>query len=382
MKVLYVTTGLNTGGAEMMLYRILYSINREKIQPIVVSLIDKGTFGDQIESLGIPVYTVGMKRGLPNPFEIFRLIRFIKQIKPDLIQGWMYHGNIAAQFANFLIGRKTPVLWSIHYSISSLNSDKKTTVAIIKLSAYISRLPKKILFVSHSSKAQHEALGYANQNSRVIPNGFDLSLFLPSLENRIQVLSELKLSENTFLIGVIGRDNPMKDHANFIRASALLIKKHQNVHFLMIGKGVDYDNLVLTQLIHELAIEHQISLLGERTDISRLVSSLDILTSSSAYGESFPLVIGEAMACGVPCVVTDVGDSAWIVGVTGYVVPPRDPQSLANAWNDLIEMGAERQADLGKAARERIATEFSLDSVVNQYELLYESCVNQNIGAK
>ena len=373
MKILCVTTGLNTGGAEMMLYRILYSIDREKFQPVVISLMDRGTFADRIESLGIPVYTVGMARGFPTPITIYRLIRIVKQLQPDLIQGWMYHGNIAAQFANFFSNKKTPVLWSIHHSISSLNSEKKTTIAIIKFGAYISRLPKQILFVSHSSKLQHEALGYSSKNGYVIPNGFDLSLFHPSKDNRLSVISELNLNKNLFLIAVIGRNHPMKDHANFIQATAILLKDYQNVHFLMIGKGVDHQNLTLTQLIERLGVGNHISLLGERGDIASLVSSLDILTSSSAYGESFPLVIGEAMACGIPCVVTDVGDSDWIVGNTGYVVPTRNPKALASAWKKLLELSEDRRESLGKAARVRIETEFSLDSVVAKYESLYES---------
>jgi glycosyltransferase involved in cell wall biosynthesis len=373
MKILYVTTGLNTGGAEMMLYRILYSINRAKFQPVVVSLIDRGTFADRIEALGIPVHTVGMERGFPTPINIYRLISLVKQIKPDIIQGWMYHGNIAAQFANFFTGNKTPVLWSIHHSIASLNAEKKTTIAIIKFGAYISRLATQILFVSHSSKSQHEVLGYAKHKSCVIPNGFDLSLFVPSANNRISVISELNLPESSFLIGVIGRDHPMKDHANFVRASAILLKEYQNVHFLMIGKGVDDHNAKLMQLIDDLGISDRISLLGERSDIACLISSLDILTSSSAYGESFPLVIGEAMACGVPCVVTDVGDSDWIVGDTGHVVPTSNPAALASAWQELLALDGDHRKNLGKAARTRIETEFSLDSVVSKYESLYEA---------
>ena len=373
MKILYITTGLNTGGAEMMLYRILYSINREKFEPVVLSLMDRGTFADRIEALGIHVHTVGMERGFPTLINMYRLISLVKKIQPDIIQGWMYHGNIAAQFANFFTGNKTPVLWSIHHSIASLNSEKKTTIAIIKFGASISRFPKQILFVSHSSKLQHKALGYSSNNSCVIPNGFDLSLFLPSVDNRTAVISGLNLNENHFLIGVIGRNHPMKDHANFLKASAILLKSHQNVHFLMIGKGVDYDNSNLTQLIEELCISKHVSLLGERRDIPYLVSSLDILTSSSAYGESFPLVIGEAMACGIPCVVTDVGDSDWIVGDTGYVVPTRNPEALASAWKKLLELSEDRRKSLGKAARARIETEFSLDFVVTKYESLYES---------
>ncbi|MBN3907574.1 MAG: glycosyltransferase [Nostoc sp. NMS1] len=377
MKILYIITGLPTGGAEMMLYKLLSQINQERFEPIVVSLMDRGTLGDRIEALGIPVHTIGMNRGgIPMPVDVWRLVHLVDQLQPDIIQGWMYHGNLAAQFASFLNGNKIPIVWSIHYSIDSLESDKKMTVAIIKFSAYISRLPKQVLFVSQNSKLQHEALGYARENSYIIPNGFDTILFSPSLTERVDVRSELSLPHESLLIGLICRYHPMKDHANFIQAAALLLKEYPNTNFLMIGQGVDRDNPTLNKLIKELGIGDRISLLGERKDIPRLITSLDIFTSASAYGEAFPLVVGEAMSCGIPCVVTDVGDSGWIVGNTGKVIPPRNPQMLADAWKELIDLGDEGRNILGKAARARITEDFALNSVVAKYELVYEKILS------
>jgi glycosyltransferase involved in cell wall biosynthesis len=377
MKIIYVITGLPTGGAEMMLYKLLSKINQERFEPIVVSLMDRGTLGDRIEALGIPVHTIGMNRGIPMPVDVWRLVSLIYQLKPDVIQGWMYHGNLAAQFASFLSRNKIPVLWSIHYSIDSLESDKKMTVAIIKFGAYISHIPKQILFVSQNSKLQHEALGYSSAHSCIIPNGFDTLLFSPSLTDRIDVRSELSLPEESLLIGLICRYHPMKDHANFIQAAALLLKEYPNANFLMIGQGVDRDNPTLSKLIKESGVGDRISLLGERKDIPHLIASLDIFTSASAYGEAFPLVVGEAMSCGIPCVVTDVGDSGWIVGDTGRVVAPRNPRMLADAWKELIALGEEGRNILGKAARSRITEDFSLNSVVAKYELAYEKILSQ-----
>ncbi|NEP28701.1 glycosyltransferase, partial [Moorena sp. SIO3I6] len=215
-------------------------------------------------------------------------------------------------------------------------------------------------------------LGYSSQNSCVIPNGFDTSLFKPSLEARAAFRSELGLSEQSILIGLIGRYHPMKDHPNFIRAASLLVKEFPDVHFIMVGTEVDQDNNFLSSLIQDLGLSNHIHLLGERSDIPRLTAALDINTLASAYGEAFPLVIGEAMSSGVPCVVTDVGDSAWIVGNTGRVVPPRNSEALARAWKELILMGNEGRKVLGKAARSRIIDSFSINSVVAQYESLYE----------
>jgi glycosyltransferase involved in cell wall biosynthesis len=377
MKIIYIITGLPTGGAEMMLYKLLSKIDRKQFEPIVISLMDRGTLGDRIEALGVPVHTIGINPGKPMPVHLWRLFSLIYQLKPDVIQGWMYHGNLAAQFASFINGNKIPVLWSIHHSIDSLKSDKRMTAAIIKFSVYISHIPKQILFVSQNSKLQHEALGYSSKNSCIIPNGFDTLLFSPSLRDRIDVRSELNLPEEFLLIGLICRYHPMKDHANFIQAAALLLKEYPNTNFLMIGPGVDQYNSTLSQQIKELGIDNHISLLGERKDIPHLIASLDIFTSASAYGEAFPLVVGEAMSCGIPCVVTDVGDSGWIVGDTGRVVPPRNPLMLADAWKELIVLGEEGRNILGKAARARITKDFSLNSVVAKYELAYEKILSQ-----
>ncbi|HEY9812349.1 MAG TPA: glycosyltransferase [Candidatus Sericytochromatia bacterium] len=373
--VLHIITGLSTGGAEMMLYKVLSKTNRLRFDPIVVSLIDRGTLGDRIEALGIPVYIAGMKAGMPTPAGIWRLANTVRQINPDLIQGWMYHGNLAAQLASIFCVNKKPVLWGIHHSITALTSEKKLTQFIIKLGALLSQKTTKVIFVSKNSKAQHEALSYRVEKNCVIPNGFDTSLFKPSQEARLELRKELNLPEKAFIIGLMCRYHPMKDHNNFLQAAALLLKNNPDVYLVLAGTQVDENNTTLHQLIQDLGIVDRVRLLGERSDMPRLTASLDIATSASAYGEAFPLVVGEAMSCGVPCVVTDLGDSAWIVSNTGRVVPPRNPQALAEAWQELIVMSLDDRVALGKAARSRIIEKFSLETVVAQFEDLYEKVI-------
>ncbi len=170
----------------------------------------------------------------------------------------------------------------------------------------------------------------------------------------------------------------MKDHANFLQAAALLVKNNRDIHFLLAGTEINQENQTLYQLIKELGLVNNVHLLGECSDMPRLTAALDIASSASAYGEAFPLILGEAMSCGVPCVVTDVGDSGWIVGNTGKVVPPRNPEALANAWQELIALGIEGRETFGRAARERIIECFALDSVVTQYEQLYKKVLVKN----
>ncbi len=371
--VCYLITGLNTGGAERMLYNLLSRSNRELFSPIVISLTDRGTFGDRIESLGIPVHSIGMKQGVPTLAAFQRLVQTIRCLEPDLIQGWMYHGNLAAFVAGLFLSRKVPIFWCIHFSISSLKSEKLLTRAVVRVGATISNFVSQNIFVSKNSKTQHEEIGYSSTNSCVIPNATDTSVFKPSQSARLKFRTELGLPQETILIGVFARYNPMKDHANFLKAGKLLHQEFSQVHFVLAGSNVDEKNENLQNLIQDLEIASQVHLLGERQDIPYIASALDIFSLSSAYGEAFPLAIGEAMACGVPCAVTDVGDSAWIVGETGKVVPPKNPQLLANAFKELIDLGDRDREILGKAARERVINLFSLDSVVRQYENLYEN---------
>lgn len=377
MKILYLVTGLYTGGAEIMLYNLLAQIDRQRFSPVVVSLIDRGTLGDRIAALDIPVHTLNLLPGsLPTPATIKRLVGIVRQVKPDLIQGWMYHGNLAAQLANVFCSPRVPVLWSIHHSISSLQNEKKSLQLIIQFGKYISRYPQQIIFVSQTSKAQHEALGYCGDRSCVIPNGFDPDKFAPSASARTKIRAELGLSENTILIGMMARYHPMKDHNNFLQAAALLAPKYPEIRFVLAGTDVNSENLTLQRSIQELGIGDRLHLLGERRDMPDLIASLDILTSASAYGEAFPLIVGESMSSGIPCVVTDVGDSAAIVGETGRIVPPRNPTALASGWEELIALGAEGKEKLGKLARQKIIGDFALKSVVARYEKLYDRALD------
>jgi glycosyltransferase involved in cell wall biosynthesis len=381
--IVHIITGLTTGGAEMMLYQMLTKSDRERFSPIVISLIDRGALGDRIEALGIPVYTIGIKPGMPpTPAAMWRLVKIMRQLKPDLIQSWMYHGNLVAQFSSFFYVQEIPIFWSIHSTVYTLDSEKIMTKGVIKLGDLFSQFPKQIIYVSKISKSQHEALGYCQENGCVIPNGVDHSRYIPSREARLSVRGELGLPEQSFLIGLICRYHPMKDHANFLQAASLLLKDRPDIHFMLVGTEVDRDNRVLTHLIENLGIANQTHLLGERTDIPRLTAALDIASSSSAYGEAFSLAVAEAMACGLPCVVTDVGDSGWIVSNTGMVVSPRDSLALANAWKELIDLNDESREALGKAARMRIIENFTLDAVVAQYQALYENYLIKNVSKR
>ncbi|MDL1963283.1 MAG: glycosyltransferase [Deltaproteobacteria bacterium] len=364
----------------MMLYKLLSTVDHKRFEHVVVSLIDKGTvIGKRIEELGVPMHTLGMQHGrLPTLDSLWSLICLGRQLKPNIIQGWMYHGNMAALLVSALVPAQTKVIWNIRQTPYDLKQERRLTSLLIRAGGVLSSKPARIIYNSGGSLKLHKKLGYAFHNNLILANGFDCEQFKPDVAARYSFRRSLKLDSEAFLIGIVGRYHPRKDHANFLQASGILERTWQNVHFILAGRGMDHRNSELAALIRQISINGKIHLLGKRTDIPHITAALDI-ASSSSRSEGFPNVIGEAMACGVPCVVTDVGDSAKIVDVTGIVVPPRDPQALADGWRRMIEMGAEARRKLGIAARKRIQDNYSLSMIAGQYEDLYHKVVTEKL---
>jgi glycosyltransferase involved in cell wall biosynthesis len=371
LSIVYVTTGLESGGAEMVLYQLLSHLDSQRFQVSVVSLIEPGILVDKFDAAGIPVYSIGMKRGMPTIPTLWKTIQTIRKLQPDLIQGWMYHGNLAAQIVSFALGNKIPVTWSIHSSIAPEILANPIRKALIEIGSKLSRFPARILFVSKASQQQHQSLGYATEKCLTIPNGFDTEIFRPHPAARQELRAKLGLDADTITIGSIARYHPVKDHPNFLHAAAKLHQNYPDIHFVMAGANIDRSNQTLQLLIQELNLSHRVHLLGAQQDIPTLMAGLDLVTSAS-YSEAFPTIVGEAMSSGVPCVVTDVGDSAWMVGSTGRVVPPQSAADLAAAWQESIELGSAGRLALGVAARARTIEHFSLRAMVERYQSLYE----------
>jgi glycosyltransferase involved in cell wall biosynthesis len=376
IRIVHVINDLTVGGAEMMLYKLLSSTDHARHDTTVVTLCDGGELREGVERFGVRVHGVGMRAPAPSPSSLLRLVRLVRRLDPDLIQGWMYYGNIGAQIAAAFSPRPPATVWNIRQSVYSLAHEKPVTALAIRLGARLSSRPAAIIYNSMKSAAQHESLGYKASKTRIIHNGFDTAAFVPSVEARASVRVELGLTPDALLVGLIGRYHPAKDHANFLRAAAALSKGRPEVRFVLSGRGVHRGNDALCEAIGHLGLGSRVHLLGERQDVTRLMASFDIIVSSSRR-EGFPNVIGEAMSCGVPCVVTDVGDSAKLVGPTGLVVPPRNPEALAQAGRELIHLGSKGRAKLGEAARERIRENFHLESVVAQYEALYSDVLRE-----
>lgn len=371
-RIAFIITGLSTGGAEMMLFKVLERLDRQRFSPYVISLTSLGDLAPRIAALSIPMEAVGMKPGPLGLLGFFRLVRILKLLNADVVHTWMYHadlfGGLAARLAD------VPAIgWGIRQSKLNVDKTKATTRAVVWVCARLSSwIPDKILCCAQVAKDLHQDMGYPTSKMVVIPNGFDLSRFSPDPEARISVRQELGLGPDILLVGLIGRFDPQKNHAGFVEAAAALHRRLPAIHFLLVGKDVSAKSAALTSAIQKLNIEPVTHLLGLRRDIPRLMAALDVLASSSSYGEAFPNVLGEAMACGVPCAVTNVGDSASIVADTGRVVDPSDMTGLAAAMQELLTLPVEVRAALGRRARKRVAENFEIGQVVRRYEAFYE----------
>ena len=354
----------------MMLYKLLSAWDLTSCQIEVISLTDVGAIGDRIRKLNIPVRSLEMRRGRPGMSGLVRLCKWLRRISPSVVQTWMYHADLIGGLAAKLGGR-APVVWGVRNGVLEARSNKRSTIWTAKACARLSRLiPNKIISCSDEASRFHQGMGYCSDKMVVIPNGFDLDAFKPDPGARVSLRAELGLPAATPLIGVVARFDRQKDHGNFFEAASRVAAKHRNVHFVLCGEGVDERNKELIALINVRGAGGRFHLLGRRDDVARVMAALDILVSSS-YGEAFPNVVGEAMACEVPCVVTDVGDSAFIVGDTGKVVPSKQPERLAEALNWMIELGGEGRMQLGENARRRIQENFALSVIRDRYAALY-----------
>ncbi len=376
MKILHVIPALAVGGAELVLKELLLHPLSKNHESRVVCLGKFGEVGIQLKAQGIHVLTLGVSP--KNPVSIARLFsleKHVNEFQPDLIQTWLYHANLMA--ALFIKdAARPPVVWALHQDITDRSWIKPSTMAVIKLGAHFSkRYPARIISVSQRAVETHAEIGYPREKLTIIPNGFAIPEIKTSRAERSKLATELGLGQDPLLVGFFARYHAMKDHANFLAAAELVRRDMPNAHFILAGRQVDINNSALIADIQARGLSQVVHLLGQRSDITRLLVSLDLYTISSR-SEGFPLSVGEAMAAEVPCVVTDVGDAAQLVGETGLVVPPKDPAALAAAWVKILRKSSQERHALGLKARARIIEHFSLNKMVESYYQLYRQVLS------
>lgn len=371
IRVAHVVPDLAIGGAETALVRLLEGLDGVAFASLVVTLRDGGALVARAERAGARVVSLGMRTRVPSPGAILRLRAQLRAFAPDVVQGWMYHGNLAAWLGARLLGTRPAVAWNIRQSMASLAEVRRVTRIVIRANAILSRQVDRIVNNSHTSAVQHAGLGFDASRVEIVPNGFDTELFQPSAAAHRSLRAALGLAPDALLAGLIARVHPVKRHDLFLAAVASAVRDGIDVHAVLAGSGTTAGSPELARLLAGDGLAGRVHLLGERTDVERLLPALDVLVSASGWAEGFPNVVAEAMACGVPCIVTDTGDSAAIVGDAGVVVPPGDGARLAAALAELLRLPRDARIGLGRCGRRRVASEFSLAESVRRYAALY-----------
>jgi len=367
--VMHVITDLGPGGAENVLLGLVAA--SRKFRHVVVSLAREGKLATPLRAAGAAVFALGMRRTMPSPGAIVRLARLIQREQPAVLQTWLYHadliGMLAARLTHF-----RPVAWNLRCSNMDLSRYRWSTRAVVNLLTRLSPWPDLVMVNSEAGRHWHSEIGYHPRRWEIVPNGIDTAVFRPDAASRAQWRSRLAVRDGNILVGMVARRDPMKDHETMLAAAVQAARKVGGLAFVLAGNGVVRTDRALARLAD--AVAAPVHLLGECDDMPALTAAFDIAALSSAFGEGFPNVVAEAMATGVPCVVTNVGDAAAIVGDTRLVVPPRDPTAMANALAALAADATKRH-ELGAAARRRIVALYGMPAMVARYEAVWRTLI-------
>ncbi len=373
-KIVHIITGLNQGGAETVLFRLASNLSNYDHKIISLCSIDNSELASLFKKKGIDVISLNM--GSCNIFPIFSILKLKKLLQteqPAIVQTWMYHANLVGGLAGRLAGIKN-VVWNIRNGALEKNGEHgkslnlRTKIGwIVKLGSWFSkRIPLKIICCSTRASEIHKKWGYADK-FHIIHNGIDVNEFRPDPAGRLKIREKLNIDSNTKLVGLIGRFHPQKDISTFLKAANLICQNKSDIRFVLVGTGITQDNSDLSHEIDHFHLNNNIHLLGKRQDIVDILNALDVFVSSSIFGEAFPNVLPEAMACGIPCVATDVGESAYILGGAGKVVSPSSYIQMAKGIVEMLESSCPSEEIRG-----RIVEHFPIEKMVKEYDGFYK----------
>ena len=370
LRVVHIISGLGQGGAETVLHRLV-TAPMQSTQHYVISMGTEGVFGPRLQQEGVPVYTLNMQSVTGMAKGLWRMHRLVRELNPDVVQTWMYHADLIGGVVARLSGIKA-VSWGIRNSGADLHKSSISARVLSWLCARSSAVvPAVIVSCAEDAARRHQQWGYRADRMLVIPNGYDLSRWQADVQVRARVRQQWGVSDETPVIGSVARWNPLKDHHNLIQAYATSVKAFPDLRCVLIGLGMDDANTELVQLLKQHGVRDKVILLGRRDDVPQLMNGLDVHVLSSR-AEGFPNVVSEAMATGVLNVVTNVGDAAMIVDDTAWVAPAKNPQELSQGINAAVAvLGTQEHHSRVQRARDRVATLFSLEAMVNNYHLVW-----------
>lgn len=368
IRICHVITDLDVAGAETMLTRLAKGMDPSRFEVSVVSLIEPGPLAHELRLAGVKVDCLNAARGRPSLRAAARMIALLRRDRPRIVQTWLYHADLLG-FIGALFARTSNLLWNIR--CTDMRSGPQTWLfhQLVGLLARLSRYPTAVITNSEAGIAAHERLGYRPRRWIHIPNGVDTQRFRPRPEERTALRDALGLAHSAPVIGLVARVHDMKDHATFLKAATIFLKKRPDAVFVLAGRGTEPGLTTLAEQVSAAGLSGKVRGLGVRRDLENVYPAFDLLSLNSAYGEGCPNVLLEAMACGVPCVATDVGDCARIVGSAGQIVKAREPEVLADAWDELLCRARE---ELGAHARARCVKSFDIRRILATYERTYE----------
>jgi glycosyltransferase involved in cell wall biosynthesis/2-polyprenyl-3-methyl-5-hydroxy-6-metoxy-1,4-benzoquinol methylase len=356
LKILFLIRSLHCGGQERQLVLLSKGLSDRGHDVVIAIFYSGGPFEKDLWNTKVRIRALN-KRGRWDLLGFgVRLIKVLREERPDIIHGYLFDPNLMTVMLKPLFPT-AKIIWGIRCSNLNFGNYDWLTQLSCKVNAWLSRFPDAIIANSRVGREYHLSVGYPAEKMVVIPNGIDTERFRPDSEARRLIRSDWSVAEHETLIGLVGRLDPMKDHSIFLEAAALLASKRKHTRFVCVGGGPDEYRATLQTLAKSLGLEERLLWAGTREDMPTVYNALDIVVSSSSYGEGFSNVIGEAMACGVPCVVTNVGDSAWLVGDAGEVVPPKDPVALMNAIDKSLDRPLCSPAQIRQRVVEGLSTE-------------------------
>lgn len=366
LKIVHVIVGLDTGGAERMLLRLIEELS--DATHVVVSLTSVGTVGKELMRRGVLVIELKAEHRWRSIFLLSRLRRIFISERPHAVQAWMYHGNVFASLAALFT--RIPVIWNIRNTQIPQGAFSITNAVMLSGAVLSWCLPRRVICCADSARSVHAARGYCGSKLEVIPNGYECHTFGRVESARAEIASELGFPATAFVVGVVARYDASKGYEYFIQAFSELLRSVPTAVAVCVGRGVNRENGALVSMLQANGLDKEIRLVGERADIRRMMSSFDVLCMPSVM-EAFPNVVAEAMAAETPCVVTDVGDAAAIVGEFGYVVRSRDALAMSEALRVMASLSPCKLRDLGRRAKASIERRFSIESVAARYRTLY-----------
>jgi glycosyltransferase involved in cell wall biosynthesis len=377
--VLHLITGLETGGAELMLSRLIPGLEARGVSSLVVSMTRVGAVGQELQRRGVAVEALGLARGRPDPRGLWRLQRLVNAVRPAVVQTWMYHADLLGALVR-MAGARFTLAWNLRASHLEMSEYPLLSRLTRRACVALSRVPALVLANSTAGRDYHEALGYRPRRWEVLPNGIDTNRFRPDATSRGQARQELGLpgDEPPVLVGFVARVDPMKGHRVFLEAFEELVRRQQNVHALFLGEGARAETPVFARWLElKPSLGSRVHFLGRRDDVERWLPAVDVFCQAS-LGEGFPNAVAEAMAAGLPVVATDVGDTRVVTDALALLVPPGQGRPLADALERMVASPAHERRARGTSGRTRIVQHFSLEDVAARYAALYEQLASES----